>query len=255
MFHSPARAAAQTTTALALLTCFLVARQGSPVAPSTEAPPSTAVIGPERPGDRGGSLLREPVGRTDRQVALPGVGPWRPGQPVEAGQSGGVGQPGGVGTLTSRPAALRMTAAGVGGSRAAEGAAVVAMPESAEESQEWSVRPVSEDEVVVRSLLVGTDEDAPAALVLTADQDGSVYLAYELPDEAQQDGGQRWSVVDAFTPLGPPGGDPSDGRATTRLRLHAHRGGCLVEQGYGERLGVGGCDDPRSRWTAEGLTG
>ncbi|MFF0410482.1 hypothetical protein ACFYUY_08585 [Kitasatospora sp. NPDC004745] len=238
------RVAAQTTTALTLLTCVLMVRQERPAEPTTDARPPAAVIGPDQPDARGGLLPQEQTDRT-------GTSPlWPADAPVAAPR-----QLGGLGTLTARPAALRMAAAGVDGSRAADGAGVIAMPESAGGDQEWLVRPVADGEVVLQSLLVSTDEEAPQPLVLTADPDGSVYLAYELADERQQDGGQRWGVVDAHTPLGPPGREASDGRTATRLRLHTNGGGCLAEHGYGERVAVEGCDDPRSWWTVEGATG
>ncbi|MFI6850117.1 hypothetical protein ACIBJD_36900 [Kitasatospora sp. NPDC050467] len=160
----------------------------------------------------------------------------------------------GLGTLTARQSRLRMEAAGAGASRAADGAAVTAMPENAEESQEWLVRPTADGELVVQSLLLSTDQDRTGPLVLTTDPDGSVYLGHERSGSGQEDGipGQLWTFADTSASLG---WTLSDGRSATRLRIHAHRGGCLIEQGYGERLGVGGCDDPRSWWTAEGLTG
>ncbi|MER7579631.1 hypothetical protein [Kitasatospora sp. NPDC097691] len=267
MSHRPARVAAQTTIAIALLACLLVARQDDPAAPRTQAPPPGRTAGPEQPAGHGGALLREPADPTgtsaeqpaEQSVAQPVARPRA--APPEAASPGGAPpgavprQPSGFGTLTSRQASLRMAAAGVGASRAAEHAAVVAMPESGEDSQEWLVRPAPDGAVIVRSPLVSTDDDVGGPLVLTADPDGSVYLSRELPDDGQQDAGQRWRVEDVHPPLGPPERSPSDGRTTIGLRLHAHRGGCLVEQGYGERLAVGSCDDPRSWWTAEGLTG
>ncbi|MFI8456637.1 hypothetical protein [Kitasatospora sp. NPDC085464] len=249
MSHSPARVAAQTTTALALLTCLLMVRQEDPAAPRTHAPPPATTVGPQQPAGHGGALLREPDDRTGSPSEQPAAR--LRAAPPEAEPR----QPSGFGTLTSWPASLRMAAAGVDASRAAEGAAVVAIPESGEDGQEWLVRPAPDGEVTVRSPLASTDDDAGGPLLLTADPDGSVYLSRERPDDGQQDAGQGWRVEDDHAALRPPELGPSDGRTSLRLRLHAHRGGCLVERGYGERLAVGGCDDPRAWWTAEGLTG
>ncbi|MEU8510874.1 hypothetical protein AB0C76_04685 [Kitasatospora sp. NPDC048722] len=163
----------------------------------------------------------------------------------------------GLGNLTAGRSGLRMTAFGADASHAADGAAVTAMPENAEENQEWLVRPATGDELVLQSLLPSAGDDGTGPVVLTTDPDGSVYLAHERagssPEGASPE--QSWTFADlsALPRWTAPGAVP-DGRSTTRLRIHAHRGGCLVEQGYGERLAVGGCDDPGAWWTAEGLT-
>lgn len=215
MTYRPALAATKATAALALLPCFLL--------------PCFLLAGLAA-GPEGAAAPAPPVSRTLR----------------------------GLGNLTADQSGLRMTAFGADASHAADGAAVTAMPENAEENQEWLVRPTAGDELVLQSLLPSTGDDGTGPLVLTTDPDGSVYLARERagssPEQASPD--QSWTFADLTAPprWTAPGAAPA-GRSTTRLRIHAHRGGCLVEQGYGERLAVGGCDDPRAWWTAEGPTG
>ncbi|MFJ4191809.1 hypothetical protein [Kitasatospora sp. NPDC089509] len=169
-------------------------------------------------------------------------------QPVPATLSG-------LGTLTAGPSGLRMTAFGTDASHAPDGAAVTAMPATAEEGQEWLVRPTAGPELVLQSPLLSSGEDRTGPLVLTADPDGSVYLAAERPGSAPEAAApdQSWTFEDLA--VAPTRWTAPDGRSATRLRIHAHGGGCLVDRGYGERLALGGCEDPAAWWTAEGLSG
>ncbi|MFJ2867422.1 hypothetical protein [Kitasatospora sp. NPDC087314] len=246
MSHRPALAATRATAALALLPCLLIGT-GQHDRTGAAARPSTPTTGADRSDGRGSPFAHESVDRSG--TVPPGPDRFQP-QPVPLPLSG----LGGLGDLTAGRSGLRVTAVGVDASHAADGAAVTAMPENAEENQEWLVQPTAGDEFLLRSLLLSTGEDTTGPLVLTADPDGSVYLSAERPGSGPEAAApdQSWTFADLSVPLR---WTAPDGRSTTRLRIHAHGGGCLVEQGYGERLALGGCDDPRAWWTAEGLAG
>ncbi|MER7673555.1 hypothetical protein ABTY61_34545 [Kitasatospora sp. NPDC096128] len=235
MSHRPALAATRATAALALLPCLLIITGQQDRA------------GADRADGRGSPFAHESVDRS--ATVPPAPDRFRP-QPVPPP----LGRRSGLGDLTAGRSGLRVTAFGHDSSHAADGAAVTAMPENAEENQEWLVRPTAGDAFLLQSLLLGTGEDTTGPLLLTADPDGSVYLSAERPgngpEAAAED--QSWTFADLSAPLR---WNAPDGRSAIRLRIHAHGGRCLLDQGYGERLTLGACDDPRAWWTAGGLTG
>ncbi|WP_354637868.1 RICIN domain-containing protein [Kitasatospora camelliae] len=154
----------------------------------------------------------------------------------------------GLTVLAAEYSGMLMQAFGAAPSTAADGAAVGAMPASGRDSQEWLVRVSASGELVVQSLLASTDGGGP--LLLTTDPDDSVYLQHDrLPDVPAGHPAQLWTFDDS------PGGWERLGRFAERFRIRAHLGGCLLDHGYGERLTVGRCDDPRSWWTAQSPRG
>ncbi|MFF2082003.1 hypothetical protein ACFVXG_45430 [Kitasatospora sp. NPDC058162] len=233
MSYRPAFAATRATAALALLPCLLIVTGQQDRA------------GADRSDGRGGPFTHASADRSG--TVSPGPDRFRSLPLPHDGLSG-------LGDLTAGRSELRVTAFGVDSSHAADGAAVTAMPENAEENQEWLVRPTAGDAFLLQSLLLSTGEDTTGPLLLTADADGSVHLSAERPgsgpEAAAED--QSWTFADLSAPLR---WTAPDGRSATRLRIQAHDGRCLLDQGYGERLTLGACDDPRAWWTAGGLTG
>ncbi|MER8185878.1 hypothetical protein [Kitasatospora sp. NPDC094015] len=213
MRYRPALSAAKATVVLAALPALLLAGEAG-LALGEGGP--TAVVGDR--GDEGVTLAPGPL----------------PGQADTVARSGPVT---GLTVLTADGSGLRLHAAGAGASRAADGAAVIAMPADAAEDQEWLVAAADSGELVLRSALLSSDDSGP--LVLTTDPDDSVYLQHERTGAEAE--GQLWTFV--TDPAW-----PADGR----FRIVGHRGGCLLDHGYGERLTVGPCDDPGAWWSGRG---
>ncbi|MEV4614901.1 hypothetical protein AB0K43_20225 [Kitasatospora sp. NPDC049258] len=210
MRYRPALTAAKATVVLAALPALLLA--GEAGLALGEGGPAPVV------GDRG----------DDGITLAPGPLPGRADTVARSGSATGLT------VLTAEGSGLRLHAAGAGASRAADGAAVVGMPADGADDQEWLVGPAENGELLLRSALLSSDDSGP--LVLTTDPDDSVYLQHERAGERAE--GQLWTFVD--DPAQPAGG---------RFRILGHRGGCLLDQGYGERLVVGQCEDPRAWWS------
>ncbi|WP_033822512.1 hypothetical protein [Kitasatospora sp. MBT63] len=222
MNHRPVLTAATATAVLAALAALLLVG---------EADRSQADSAPAAAGD--------PAARPDGVTRAPAAAP------PPADTVAGSGPAGGLTVLTARQSGLRMHAFGVAESRAADGAAVVGMPPDAEADQEWLVLPSATGELVLRSLLAPADDAGP--LLLTTDPDDSVYLQHGRSAGPQEDPAQLWTFA----------GDPArtDAAATdSPFRIAAQRGGCLLDNGYGERLTVGSCEDPGAWWTSDGTT-
>ncbi|WP_371501875.1 hypothetical protein OG871_33200 [Kitasatospora sp. NBC_00374] len=218
MRYRPALTAAKATVVLAVLPALLLAGEAGHAVSEPAAAPS------DDPGRRRGDVTLAPGPLPDVADTVTRSGPAK-----------------GLTVLTARQSGLRVHAFGAGASRAADGTAVGVMPATGEESQEWLVRPSAGGELVLQSLLSSSDD--AGALVLTTDPDDSVYLQHERPAGPDGDPGQLWTFED--------GSGPSDpGRGGPGFRVIAHRGGCLLDNGYGERLTVGQCEDPRAWWTA-----
>ncbi|MEV6205607.1 hypothetical protein [Kitasatospora sp. NPDC051914] len=234
MPYRPARTAAKATAALALVpTVLLGAALGRPaeasaVGTAAEAPPAEPVhTGPaDRAGHEAGAAER-PLRPTYSAVrTLPDKG---------------------LGVLTADRSGLRLHAAGLGSSRAADAAAVLTMPADGRDPQEWLVTPTADGRLALRSVLLNADDTGP--LLLTADPDGTVRLRPDRTQGMRGDPAQLWS----FAPVGasdPWNREPDRVRFTVRIG----GGGCLVDRGEGEPIGLGPCDDPAARWTADGLT-
>ncbi|MFJ1709869.1 hypothetical protein [Kitasatospora sp. NPDC088346] len=224
MRYRPALTAAKATVVLAVLPALLLVGEAGHAVPEPSAAPSAD---PGDPGERRGDVTLAPGPLPDVADTVTRSGPVT-----------------GLTVLTARESGLRAHAFGAGASRAAEGAGVGAMPATGEESQEWLVRTAAGGELVLQSLLLSSDDGGP--LVLTTDPDDSVYLQHERPAGPAGDPGQLWSFEDGTAPAGPGG----SARPGTGFRIIAHRGGCLLDNGYGERLTVGQCEDPRAWWTS-----
>jgi hypothetical protein len=149
--------------------------------------------------------------------------------------------------LTAAGSGLSVSAFSPGGGRAADAADVLAMPPTnGSDAQRWLIEPTANGELVILSLAPNVSGTAP--LLLTTDRDNSVYLREDRGTTGVADPSQLWEfdsgVVSAVRtiPHGP-GAPPAQ-----PVRIRAHSGGCLVDNGNGERLSLGSCDSAHAWW-------